>query len=72
VFCKLTDPRITDACVRSRTILLDNMRHGGILAQELDPERYLRRSWIYEKISGRRLDRSPDFWRKIEEGTRTH
>jgi len=38
VFCEITDPRIMDACVRIRTILLDNMRLRGTLAQEIDPE----------------------------------
>jgi len=38
VYCQLTDPRLMDACVRIRTILLDNMRQRGTLAQEIDPE----------------------------------
>jgi ArsR family transcriptional regulator len=38
VYCSLTDPRLMEACVRIRTILLDNMRQRGTLAQEIDPE----------------------------------
>jgi len=38
VFYQLTDHRIMDACVRIRTILLDNMRQRGTLAREIDPE----------------------------------
>jgi ArsR family transcriptional regulator, virulence genes transcriptional regulator len=38
VYCQLTDHRIMDACVRIRTVLLDNMLKRGTLAREIDPE----------------------------------
>lgn len=37
VYCQLADSRLMDACVRIRTILLDNMRQRGSLAEEIDP-----------------------------------
>ncbi|RLB65012.1 MAG: transcriptional regulator [Deltaproteobacteria bacterium] len=38
VYCQLADERLMDACVRIRTVLLDNMRRRGTLAREIDPE----------------------------------
>jgi len=38
VYCQLADARLMDACVQIRTVLLDNMRQRGTLAEEIDPE----------------------------------
>ena len=36
VYYSLTDPRITEACVLIRSVLLDNMKKRGVLAEEID------------------------------------
>jgi len=37
VYCQLSDNRLMDACVTIRTVLLENMRQRGALADEIDP-----------------------------------
>jgi DNA-binding transcriptional ArsR family regulator len=38
VFYKLADPRLMEACVMIRAVLLDDMKRHGTLAQDIDPE----------------------------------
>ena len=36
VFYSLTDPRLVEACVRIREVLLDELKRRGVVAQELE------------------------------------
>lgn len=38
VYYSLVDPRLMDACVIIRTVLMDKMKAAGRVAHELDPE----------------------------------
>jgi len=41
VYCSLVDPRITDACALIRSLLLENLKRRGLMAEKIDEQKSL-------------------------------